>query len=300
MDILIFSALTEEHQVICAILDDVAKLVSSTRDVRTYEFITDNSLRFTIGVCSAHLQGSAGLSSVATQHLQRLHPKCAALIGIAAAVDTGTLALGDVPFTTQVMGTDDVSVEDGTLTFRSEGFQCDSRMRSAFGALRSDQSMYRAWQIDCLTSLPPLVYGLNTIRRTQIVYQSNLSAPHIDAGTTAGTPFLIRDINFRNNLRNTNPEYASYNKIVVSNPLHPKLLSTEMESHGFMRAAAELQVPAVVLKGISDDGDANKSDLEKESGGFYRVFACSNALRALLFSLNFNPFANEANFLPPA
>lgn len=299
MHLLIFSALTEEHQVICAIMNEVATLKSTSNVVRTYEYLTDHSHQITIGVCSAHLTGSSSLSAFATSQLERFSPKCAALIGIAAAIDTEILALGDVPFANQIVGTDDVSVEGGILTFRSEGFQCDSRLRMAFGSLRSDQTLYQAWQIDCLTGLPPLIHGLNTIRRIKIAYQPSLSAPHIVAGTTAGTPFLIRDTNFRDNLRKTNPDLASYTGIAVANPLHIKLISTEMESHGFMRAASELRVPAIVLKGISDDGNEEKAALENETGGFYRTFACSNALRSLLAALNFDPFQVGEPHLPP-
>jgi len=294
MDILIFTALTEEHQVVSSIMDDLAVFTNDDQGVRIYEFVTPHGTRFKIGICSAHLQGASTLSAVATRQLAEYRPKVAALLGIAAVVDTRSLALGDVPFATHIVGTEDIAVENGTLTFRSEGFQCDSRFRSAIGSLRSDQSIYQSWQLDCLLGLPPLIYRLNSMRRTKVVHPGNLCAPHILAGNVSGTPFLIRDASFRSILSTTDPELDSTD-IRVTNPLHPKLISTEMESHGFMRAATELQTPAIVLKGISDDGDSRKPILEKQTGGFYRAFATSNALRALLRALDFarlpEPFA---------
>jgi hypothetical protein len=62
-----------------------------------------------------------------------------------------------------------------------------------------------------------------------------------------------------------------------------------MESHGFMRAAHKATVPAIVVKGISDAGDAEKARLEKETGGFFRVYSCSNAMVAVLEMANRKP-----------
>ena len=55
-----------------------------------------------------------------------------------------------------------------------------------------------------------------------------------------------------------------------------------MEAHGFMEACHQKEVPACVLKGISDLGDTGKATLEEQSGGFFRAYACSNAVLALL------------------
>ena len=52
-----------------------------------------------------------------------------------------------------------------------------------------------------------------------------------------------------------------------------------------MAAAHEAGVPATVIKGVSDDGDEGKADLEQKTGGFYRVFACSNAVLAAVHVL---------------
>lgn len=299
VNLMILCALTEEYQVVSTIMGSLANLREEKDGLRVYSYLTSSGIEMSIGVASANLQGASTMSAVAARQFERYKPSCAALIGIAAAVDTDELSLGDVPFANQVVGTDDMSIADGVLTFRTEGFQCDSRVRTAFGALRSDVNRYEAWQIDCLINLPILISELNILRRIQITQPTGLAAPHILGGTVAGTPFLIRDSNFRDDLRKSKPEAANYRKIQVSQPLHPKLLSTEMESHGFMRAASEAQVPAVVLKGISDDGDENKSELEKETGGFYRAFACSNALRALLFSLETNPFSISEESINP-
>lgn len=59
-----------------------------------------------------------------------------------------------------------------------------------------------------------------------------------------------------------------------------------MESSGFMAAAQHAEVPATVIKGISDVGDRAKAKLEQETGGFFRVFACCNAALAALHILS--------------
>lgn len=68
-----------------------------------------------------------------------------------------------------------------------------------------------------------------------------------------------------------------------------------MESHGFMRAAHEHHVKAIVIKGISDAGDAEKEAIEKVTGGFYRAFACSNSTLAVLHILEQAPWRPRAS-----
>jgi hypothetical protein len=64
---------------------------------------------------------------------------------------------------------------------------------------------------------------------------------------TGGGPFLVADADFRDSLRKPGDKFPKHEGFRVDQPLHPKLVSAEMESHGFMQAAAFHRVPAVVL-----------------------------------------------------
>jgi nucleoside phosphorylase len=218
--------------------------------------------------------------------LRDLRPNSAVLVGIAAAVDTSEIALGDVPISSQVLSYDDIAVEDGTLTFRSEGFQVDPAMILGVGKLRTSTETYLPWQRCCQATIRQVISDVNQLRRKPIILPETQDPPHLVVGVTAGGPILLRDQDFRDSLRKpqTLPNHAV---VKLTSPLHPKLISVEMESHGFMRAAHQYSVPASVVKGISDIGDARKTAVEKRTGGFFRAYACCNAVIATLHAIDF-------------
>jgi hypothetical protein len=207
-------------------------------------------------------------------------------------VKTKGLGLGYVPLASQVLGYGDIAVEDGKLAFRSEGFHIDKQMSRAAGALRSDVSPYEAWQTECRSTISKVLPTLNKLRHEKIVDQAvaDQEGPHLVVGIVGSGPFLLRDADFRGKLVELPKDLPETNVGVgVAGPIHPKLVSAEMEAHGFMAALAEANVPGTVLKGISDLGDADKAALEEKSGGFYRAFACANAVIALLHMLRQQP-----------
>lgn len=157
-------------------------------------------------------------------------------------------------------------------------------MKSAAGRLRSSKEAYLRWQKDCEDVLSHVIQHVNDFRRIKVT-QGPVDRPHLEMGPIAGGPFLLRDADFREGLRRQQKDLPSLAGVRLTAPVHPKLVSAEMESHGFMSAASEAQIPAAVLKGISDNGDADKSRIESDTGGFYRLFACSNAVLAALHIL---------------
>jgi nucleoside phosphorylase len=290
IDLLLVTALTEEQQVVVSVLDSfVGARVDRTdrADRRMYRVLAKGQQWIRVGVVSAHQMGAVSLGIFVAPLLKELRPKRAILVGIAAAVDTSEVGLGDVPFGTQVLSYDDIAVESGVLIFRSEGFQADPTMRRWVGALRTSRGLYVEWQRDCSRTIRRVVKSVNLMRRQPIVPPTRIVRPHLIAGIVAGGPFLLRDRGMREALTKS-MALPAHNRIKVAAPLHPKLLSAEMEAHGFMRAAHEAGIPAAVFKGISDIGDKDKARLERETGGFYRAYACSNAVLAVIHAIHLN------------
>lgn len=282
MDLLIVTALTDEAQVVRAVLDTFAQPIAD-RPIRRYRYSRGDGSPLEIGIASAHQMGAVSMGVFAASLFENLKPRSTSLVGIAAAVDQSAVDLGDVPFSSHVIAYDDIAVEGGTLRFRTEGFQVDPLMRRAAGELRVSQESYAAWQEDCLRTIKPVLSALRKLRRQQVALYPVTNAPHLIVDVTAGGPFLLRDQDFRDSLKDSRQLRTPLpNTIRVESPVHPKLVSAEMESHGFMRAAHEYGVPATVLKGISDLGDPNKRKLETDTGGFFRAYACSNAVVSLL------------------
>lgn len=284
VDLFLVTALTEEAQVVTAVMSQTAQKIYSHDHVTFYDYQIHDMTILRIATASAHQMGAVDMGVFAARQFERFRPRSAALVGIAAAVDAGELRLGDVPFASQILSYDDIAIENGVLTFRTEGYQVDPRMRRAVGELRSSPTVYQPWQNECVESIASVVKQTNALKPQQISLPSNLQPPHLVVEVAAGGPFLLRDRDFRNSLR-TSPEQQRLTSLKITAPVHPKLVSVEMESHGFMRAAREHGVPASVIKGISDLGDHDKAKLELATKGFYRVFACCNAVLATLHIL---------------
>jgi len=287
VDVLIASALTEEHQVVQAVLRTVAQYIGKNGPATLWRYSTPDQRFYTIAAVSAHAQGAIPMSVATGPWLDSIDPGSAVLIGIAAAVKTKGIELGYVPFADQVFGYGDIAIEAGELTFRNSGFQVDAKMRLSAGELRSAFEPYSAWQKECRSVINTIVPIMNSMRTIKIVplAPADVSDPHLITGVMGSGPFLLRDADFRGKLAELPreiPETTISEGINVSGPIHPKLISAEMEAHGFMEACHQKEVPACVLKGISDLGDTGKATLEEQSGGFFRAYACSNAVLALL------------------
>jgi hypothetical protein len=97
--------------------------------------------------------------------------------------------------------------------------------------------------------------------------------PALRVEPAAAGPFLLRSAKFRALLADVDD----------------KVTWAEMEAFGFMQAAHEHDVKAIMIKGISDLGDEQKSQLEKDTRGFFRLYAAANASRAALAALERGP-----------
>jgi nucleoside phosphorylase len=288
VNLLLLTALTEEAQVVRGVLDIVAKRINDLGTIPLYEYrqVTSGA-RLIVATASAHSMGAVAMGIFTTQILKVVQPNSVILIGIAASVNNTLASRGDVPFASQVISYDDIAVQRGILTFRTQGFPVDPVMRIAIGELRSSYESYGPWQKDCVSIISKIIENLNNLRKQKINPPSQITPPHLIVELLAGGPFLIRDKDFRDSLAKQ-PKFPKYNAINIDTPIHPKLVSVERESHGFMRAAHELAIPASVLKGICDEGDDKKTRLEEMTGGFFRSYACSNATLAALHALRKN------------
>lgn len=293
IDLLLLTALAEEEQVVESVLEQHATRVKREGELAFYDYTHENKV-YRVAALSACHQGAVSMGIFASSVFARLQPQFAALVGIAAAVDLEEVGLGDVPCTRSVFSYDDLKVDDGRLTIRSGGFPADLKLITAVLGIQSSPSAYKHWREECKSQIEPVVELLNLIRpkrrpNKQIQIGDAWRAPQLVEAITAGGPFLIADADFRDSLRKTRDELPreqeECKKLQIDQPLHPKLVSAEMESHGFMQAANYHRVPAIVLKGISDLGDKAKTKTEKQVGGFYRVVACANATLAALHML---------------
>ncbi len=281
IDFLFVTALSEEYQILNTVLAmKTKKIEECANGVMIFRHKSG-----TIATASSFHKGAVAMGIFITPLLHELRPQKVILFGIAATVKPSECSLGDVPCASQVLSLEDIAVEDG-LEFRTQGFQTDIDVRRWIELLSSSSERYTRWQAECEKVIGEVVKRMNHLgfRKSKIKIPNKIKKPHIFVGNVAGGPFLLRDEDFRNSLVGL----SKGSNLKINNPAHPQLLSIEMESHGFMRAALAAGIPASVLKGISDDGDQRKAEVERTTGGFFRIFACSNAVLAFLHSLYFS------------
>ena len=288
IDLLIVTALTEEQQVVHAVLGITATEVGSTGDLprrlTLYDFEAGDAGTYRIGAISRRDMGAVAMTDLMADILASgTRPACAVLVGIAATTDPAEAKVGDVPVASAVFSADDIKVKEGRFEFRPAGYPTDSLMRAAAGAIRERGGLHSRWRTACRDLVPRVLDELNRhgLRAKPItVPDGGFDLPRMLVEKGAGGPFLIADAKFSEALRKGDRFIA---------PLHPKVVWAEMESHGFMYATSTRNLPAIVVKGISDGGDADKERLEKETGGFFRVYACVNSVLSVLEMLRQSP-----------
>jgi len=286
VDVLILTALTEEQRVTRSVLSSLSRPAGEHGAIPTrvslYQFMSRESETYLIATACAHDMGGVAMSTFTASLLDvgGIRPTCAILTGIAASIQPDLASPGDVAVASEVYAGDDVKVADGKIAFRPHGYQVDRQLRLAAGHVREDPERHTRWRTHCIETLKSIITDLNGCDRTQVVTPAAPLAPMLLVGPGSAGPFLIADREFAVALREGSPTVG---------PLHPKLVWAEMEAHGFMRACSEREVPASVIKGISDCGDSDKSVLERSLGGFYRAAACSNAVVAILEMLRERP-----------
>jgi nucleoside phosphorylase len=282
IDVLMLTALTEEQQVVHAVLQRYSRRLGEygnpPNQVTLYDFQANNATNYLIACACMHDMGVEAMSAFATALLTSgLRPSVAALVGIAAAAHDD-IDLGDVPIASQVYSAGDIQVRDGRLTFRPQGFQVDHRLKMAAGAIREDTDRHKRWRLECRAVIEHVVQALNEsgLRPHAMSVPSDLRLPRLVVEVGAGGPFLLKDANFARALREGS---------ATVDYVHPKLSWVDMEAHGFMKAAHAINVSAIVMKGISDRGDAEKGVFEHKTKGFYRAYACSNAVVSVVHLL---------------
>ena len=198
---------------------EVATRKDAVGDLTLYDVRCKDGRTAVVATTCAHHMGAVNMAVFAAPRLKELLPRSATLVGIAAAVDTKDVGLGDVPFASEVLGYDDIAVQSSTFSFRTSGYQVDPRMLRAAGALRLSRSTYQPWQDDCVRHIDRVVDEVNAVRKVPIQKPAVIERPYLQTGIVAGGPFLLRDRNFRDALRRHPKEQELAGKILVAGPV---------------------------------------------------------------------------------
>ncbi|KPG95939.1 purine phosphorylase [Pseudomonas sp. RIT-PI-q] len=189
--------------------------------------------------CAVASLGSAGnvnAASITTQLLSELKPKMVLMMGIAAGMRTKTV-LGEVVISERVVYYEGAAaLADGVLAARPEmqkpGMSIQQDLSTYFsGGLLSERLQERA---TTLGFTMPVESPAGEVA----------SKLKVSPATIASGEKLIRDPELFASLRSQ----------------HDKVCVAEMEAYGVVDACEKQNVPALVIRGISDFGDSSKDN----------------------------------------
>lgn len=189
--------------------------------------------------------------------LQAWRPSRVTLVGIAGSLDPDRVRLGDVVVPPDIFGYEVEDVEDGGTRLRPTFNQIGALDLDRVRAFRSDPDRYREWQEECRAAVPEGI-------RDQLQRPPELFLEPIASGNK-----VVKSVEFGKRLR------AKVNAGIIG---------VEMEARGLFQALylEGGRHDALMIRGISDYADANKTALERGTKDAWRAFAAANAARLQL------------------
>jgi nucleoside phosphorylase len=284
IDVAVLAALAEEYAEVLRVLhaeatycgtcrygdreSELFRLPFAARDGRTGSY--------TIAASSDFQMNGDRMAQFATDFFRDARPHAAILLGIAASVKVNNAPLGDAMVADHIFSYANVAAVGDKQSFRKAGYPVSAALRRAAEGITTRSDDYLAWRRRCASEILADVAELNKNRRADqhAVVPAALEPPMLNTATLASATFLLRSAEFRDALVELVDE---------------KIEWAEMEAFGFMEAAHVHDVKAIVIKGISDLGDENKTTIERETHGFFRLYAIGNATRAAVATLALGP-----------
>jgi nucleoside phosphorylase len=215
--------------------------------------------------------GPTAAAIISTKMMNRWQPATVALIGIAAGMHRD-VGLGDVVVATQI----DAYIERAKAVDEAETFVLNTAGevyradRAILGRVENlefgHQPVFAEWRARCISALEREGLRINELPSGLHVP----AQPSIREGHLASGPIVGASANFGDWLKRRDRGY----------------LALEMESGGVLMAAhhKEQGPRTLVVRGISDFGDARKSDVDGVGAGGIRRWAMNNAI-ALVWAL---------------
>ena len=232
--------------------------------------------------CVATFVGDMGPTAAALatdRFIHRRDPKTIVMLGIAAGIDD--VRLGDVVVANHVgRYLENAKIVPGDKTFEikpgGDSFPCSQDLFHATQNFEfAHSNLHRQWQSSAQALLAKLVPDEP---RSKLAEKDWLgSTPRLAEGPIASGPVVVAAEEFINWVKSLNRNY----------------LALEMESGAVLSTVYSHSDPTrtMMLRGISDFGDARKRELDSIGKGGLRRYAMSNAI-GLLWQLM------EAGILP--
>jgi nucleoside phosphorylase len=261
VDIAILTVIPQELAAAKAALgiQDISNNRTRTQDSQTIylygELFSERTQRnYSLALGCIGTAGNYNSSQAATEVIKTHDPKLLVLVGIAAGIK-GKAKLGEVVFSEQVLGYESAALrlEDGTHTIQPR-----PDMPSVPNGIHQDVIFYLANHKDPITNnsqqrLESRFSGiggefpmLSVQDRSYLQENDIIRGIEIDICTVASGEKLLKDPFFLEEIRDNQ---------------HGRVKVGEMEAIGFANACQKMRRDWLVIRGVSDFGDADKSDV---------------------------------------
>jgi len=269
MDQLILVPLGEEWDAMGPILSRKNKVREEPASEVTYyswshpvkvergEFDEPISGNYLTAAASIGRAGQTNAGNVATKAVDKWKPARVILLGIAGGIDREWVKLGDVVAPDLVFGYA-VEAVDGNPPrheYRPDGYQAGAVLVDQVRALKNDKRAYKSWQEKCFKAAP-----------SDIVRQLATRRPKLHVIPMASGNQVVRS--------------AEQGRLLRAS-ISPLIGAVEMEAAGVFHAAwrGASRPDVLMVRGISDLADENKTKLERSTHDSWREFAAGNAAR---------------------
>lgn len=266
VDYLLLTPLDEEWRTVRNVLCPVhTDLKARSIDVITYYLWKQsvNQHPYTIGdylVVAAPMSrktpGQAHASVFTNNAVNQWQPRRVILLGIAGSLEPERLQLGDVVVSEEIYGYEVGDAQDRGKSYRPTFNQVGALDYDRIRAFRDDPVDYPKWQDECLNAAHSA--GLEKVTRL----------PELHLEVTASGNYVVKSKAFGRKLRRE---------------INSRISAVEMEARGLHQALYlnSQRTDALMIRGISDYADKNKSKLENTTKDAWRTFSAANAARLL-------------------
>jgi nucleoside phosphorylase len=224
-----------------------------------------NKRPYSVVISFQNEMGPLDAHDLTTKVIGRWDPAYIILLGIAGTFDKA-IKLGDVAISQQVFYYDPGKAVPKKIAYRPQGYPCSTILVRQTEAFRVDPFDFKEWKFQANKSALEQASKLNDKKGKPARDELGRHQPEIHFGTVASGSLVIADKKKRAELLR----------------LHGKIIATEMEGAGVLHATfrQEMPTPAIVIKGISDAADLNKSVMDAKK--YWRVLAAENSVRVAL------------------
>jgi predicted ATPase/nucleoside phosphorylase len=286
MDIGIVIALEEEFAELRSQVGQLETIYDASTASHYYEFERTGPIGSPPYRCVAAFSGEMGpgeSARVTQRLLDRYNPSTLVMLGIAGGISTD-VKLGDVVVADQVdsyLERAKVDQLEGSpeprFYFAGKSYRCSRHLTDFVRNLRfAHPQLFERWSDCCKETLENLISAEAKCKLADVdLLPTEVS---IIVGHVASGPLVIASEVFAAELRQSHDR---------------SLLCVEMEAAGMMSAIEPCLIPkySMIMRGVSDNADKHKQQLDRLTDGTLRRWAMHNAIQLLWLLLEAGAFS---------